>query len=196
MHGGHELGGRCKPTPSQLVQSLERAGALSCLHELRRARPLLAGGKGSPLGGADTWKPPRTTRVAGSAEARRLSSSGCWDAVSSRARPGGGAPPPRGLWAHAARLTLRLEERLDAAIQRAYARDRGAGGASCSSHCCICVLPATCSGSCSSVSRMPCSVVAHAAQGGGRGGTRRAVLWAAAHRTWAEGRRVLARGTR
>ena len=154
----------------------------------------LAGGKGSPLRGADARKPPRTTRVAGGTEARRLSSSGCGDAVSSRARPGGGAPPPRRLWARAARLTPRLEERLDAVDRWGCCGFRGAGGASCSSQLHLCVLAATCFTACQSVPHVPCRVCGHAAHGEGRRGTRCAVLWATAHHPWADVQR--AHGTR
>ena len=138
---------------------------------------------GAPLRGADTREPPRSASVAGSSQARRLSSSGCGGAVSSRARPPQRAPPPEELSARAARMTPSLGERLDGADRRGCAWNRGSGGASCSSWLVMNVPPAACFSVCSAVPLVLCCVRAHAAHGEGRARATRAVPYAAAGRS-------------
>ena len=142
-----------------------------------RARLPLAEVNGAPLRGADTREPPRSASVAGSGQARQLSSSGCSGAVSSRARPPQRAPPPpEELSARAARMTpsLGLGERLDGADRQGCAWDRGSGGARCSSWLVLHVPPAACFSVCSAVPLVLCRVRAHAAHGEGRARAMRA----------------------
>ena len=140
-----------------------------------RARLPLAEVNGAPLRGADTREPPRSASVAGSGQARQLSSSGCGGAVSSRARPPQRAPPPEELSARAARMTPSLGERLDGADRQGCAWDRGSGGARCSSWLVLNVPPAACFSVCSAVPLVLCHVRAHAAHGEGRARAMRAV---------------------